>query len=403
MSDSKIYTGEIPTPQPEVLATKPKSGQLFIGVPKETSFQETRVALSPSSVRLLTGLGNRVLVESEAGMESGFSDLKYSEAGAEIVYETEKIFEANIILKVAPPTPKEIEFLKFNQVLFSPLHLPSMSRASLQQLINKKISAIAYEYVKDPAGYFPIVRIMSEIAGGSAILIAAEYLSKSSKGKGVLLGGISALPPAKVVVLGAGVVGEYVARSAIGLGADVRVFDNNLYKLMRLQNNLSRRVYTSVILPNILAEELRTADVVVGAIHAETGRTPIFVTEDMVQQMQNGSVIVDVSIDQGGCIETSELTNHTQPTFVKHGIIHYCVPNIAARVPHSASRAFSNVITGILSKAHEYGGFENLLREYPGICHGAYIYRGKLTNQFLSERFDLKYTDIELLMAANYG
>ena len=402
MPESKVLTQAIPTPLPETLEVGYKPSHLFIGVPKETSFQETRVALSPGSVSLLTSMGNRVYIESGAGDLSGFSDLEYTEAGAEIIHEPEKVFEAHIILKVAPPTDREIEWLKTHQILFSPLHLPTMSYPHLQSLLNKRITALAYEYIKDAAGYFPIVRILSEIAGSSAILIAAELLSRTSNGKGVLLGGISALPPTKVVILGAGVVGEYVARSAIGLGADVRVFDNNIYKLMRLQNNLGRRIYTSAIIPDILAKELADADVVVGGIHAKSGRAPVVVTETMVAQMPEGSVIVDISIDQGGCFETSEVSSHNKPTFIKHGVIHYCVPNIAARVPQSASRAFSNVITTMLVKAHELGGFEKIIRQREGIRHGIYIYKGKLTNKFLSNRFDLKYTDIDLIMAADF-
>lgn len=399
----KINTGVGLQTQLKEIDKPVKDGKLFIGVPKETSFQEKRVALTPPSVALLVANGHRVIIESKAGVESGFDDIQYSEAGAKIAYDVKQIFEAGIILKVAPPTSHEIKLMKSHQMIMSPLNIPTFSESMLDELMKKKVTAIAYEYLKDEAGYFPVVRILSELAGSSTILLAAQYLSKDFKGKGVLLGGISALPPSKVVVLGAGVVGEYVTRGAIGLGADVRVFDNNLYKLMRLQNNLGRRIYTSSIIPEILQKELEDADVVVGAIHSESGRTPCVVSEVMVANMQEGSVIIDVSIDQGGCFETSETCSHNKPTFIKHGVIHYCVPNMLARIPRTASMAFSNVISTVLLGGDEHhGGMEKFFRHNPGTRNGTYIYKGVLTNQFLSERFGKKYTNLDLFMTADF-
>lgn len=388
--------------QTERLQTKPKDGKLYIGVPRETSFQERRVALTPASVALLVNHGHRVVVETGAGRESDFQDMEYSEAGAEIAYDVEKVFEAGIILKVAPLTKDELNMVKMYQVLFTPLNLPTLSEEVLYRLIQKKAIAVAYEYLKDEAGYFPVVRILSELAGSATMLLAAQYLSVDSGGKGILLGGISALPPSKVVVLGAGVVGEYVTRSAVGLGADVRIFDNNIYKLMRLQNNLGRRIYTSIINPEILKKELEDADVVVGAIHAGSGSSPCVVSEEMVANMKDGSVIIDVSIDQGGCFETSEVTSHNKPTFTKHGVIHYCVPNMLARIPKSSSMAFSNVITTVLLNVSEYGSFEKLIHQSEGTRNGVYVYKGVLTNHFLSERFAMKYTNLDLLMTARF-
>ncbi len=394
-------SGQLAT-QMEMVDKPLKEGKLYIGVPKETSFQEKRVALTPPSVALLVNNGHRVVVETNAGRSAGYEDIHYSEAGAQIVFDVNKVFEAGIILKVAPATKNEINLMKTHQLLMSPLNIPTLSEDMLQSLIDKKITAIAYEYLRDEAGYYPIVRILSELAGSSTILLAAQYLSKDFGGKGILLGGVSALPPSKVVVLGAGVVGEYVARGAIGLGADVRIFDNNLYKLMRLQNNLGRRTYTSSIIPHILQKELEDADVVVGAIHAGSGRTPCVVTEDMVAGMKPGSVIIDVSIDQGGCFETSEITSHNKPTFKKHEVIHYCVPNMLARIPQTASSAFSNVITAILLEASDHGGLDKLFRNSEGTRNGVYVYKGILTNEFLSKRFDMKFTNLDLFLAADY-
>ncbi|QQS28777.1 MAG: alanine dehydrogenase [Sphingobacteriales bacterium] len=387
-------------PQEALLTTQVKKSKLFIGIPRERSFQENRVPLTPEAVELLVNRGHRVLIEAGAGEKSFFYDREFSEAGAEIAYDVRQVFEADIILKSAPITEDQIDLLQVQQTVFSPIHLPTLKDEILYRLIHKKVTALAYEYIKDESGSFPIVRALSEIAGNAAILIGAEYLSNLNNGPGILMGGISGVPPARVVILGAGVVGEFAVRAALGLGAEVRVFDNNIYKLMRLQNNVNVRVYTSVINPLTLQQELSKADLAVGAIHSEKGETPIIVTESMVQKMKPGSVIVDVSIDQGGCFETSEITSHDKPVFLKHDVIHYCVPNIASRVSKTSSLALSHVLTPMLLKTHEFGGFENLMRNSSGVRNGAYIYKGHLTNQHMSERFNIRYTDLNLLIAS---
>lgn len=378
-----------------------KNSSLFIGMPKEKTFQEHRVSLTPYDVKILVDNGHRIIIETGAGKESYYKDHDFSEAGAQISYSTEEVFQADILLKVAPPTIDEIQLLKNDQTLFSPLHLPTLAKEYIVKLMSKKITAVAYEYLKDVAGSYPFVRSMSEIAGSSVILIAAEYLSNTKHGKGLLLGGIAGVPPSKVVILGAGVVGTYAAQAAIGLGASVTVFDNNIYKLMRLQSHLGFRVFTSVISPAILDKEMKNADVVIGAIHSGQGRTQMIVSEEMVSHMKPGSVIVDVSIDQGGCFETSEITSHDQPTFIKHDVIHYCVPNIASRVSRTATQAISNILCPLLLRSHELGGVRNLLLEDSGVRHGAYIYKGNLINEYLSKKFDIKLTNLELLFSRN--
>jgi alanine dehydrogenase len=267
--------------------------------------------------------------------------------------------------------------------------------------MQKKVTALALEYIKDEAGSFPFVRSMSEIAGSSAIQIAGELLNSTKNGQGLLLGGISGVPPANVVVLGAGVVGEFAIRAALGLGASVKVFDNNIYKLMRLQNNVGRRLFTSAFYPDVLQKELEDADVVVGAIHSESGRTPIIVSEEIVSMMKPGAVIIDVSIDQGGVFETSEVTSHQNPTFKKYEVIHYCVPNIASRVARTASYAMSNILSSRLLKSSELGGIDKLFFYDHTSRHGVYIYKGCLTNKHLSERFNIKHTNIDLLFAGS--
>jgi alanine dehydrogenase len=378
-----------------------KGARLFIGIPKEKTFQENRVSLTPESIAVLVSNGHRVVVESKAGEGSSYFDTDFSEAGAEIAEEANEVFKADIIVKSAPLAIHEIGMMHMNQIIISPIHLPMVNEKYLHELMNKRITALAFEYIKDNSKTFPIVRSMSEIAGNASILIAAEYLSNMNQGKGILLGGIAGVPPANVVILGAGVVGQFAARTALGLGAIIKVFDNSIYKLMRLQNNLGQRVFTSVISPTTLMDKLEDADVAIGAIHSETGRAPIVVTEEMVSNMKAGSVIIDVSIDQGGCFETSEVTTHTKPVFKKYDVIHYCVPNIASRVPRTASSAISNVISPLLLEASAFGGFDKFLVENVNLRHGVYIYKGSLTNRNLSQMFSLKFTDLELIFASS--
>jgi alanine dehydrogenase len=387
-------------PQEEMLEVAPRKSKLQIGIPKETSIQERRVPVVPDAVAVLVNNGHEVILETGAGEGSSFSDKDYSEAGATVVYSTEEVYKANMILKVEPPTLQEIDLMQHGQLLISALQLPIQPKNFLKKLMAKKITAIAFDYIKDPQGMLPIVSVMSEIAGNTSILIAAEYLSSLHKGQGQMFGGISGVSPTEVVILGAGTVGEFAARSALGLGASVKVFDNSTHKLRRLQSMLGQRVATSVIQPKVLEKALKTADVVIGAISSTVARAPIVVTEEMVSQMKDFSVIVDVSIDKGGCIETSEVTSHDAPIFSKYGVIHYCVPNIASRVSRTASFALSNVITPTILDTGEYGGLETMIKSYMGIQNGVYVYKGVLTNKYLAETFGLPYKDINLLLMA---
>lgn len=387
--------------QPEMLEVAQKPGNLSIGIPKEVIMQENRTALVPSSVMTLVGHGHRVIIESEAGKKSNFSNHHYSEAGAEVAYSQEQVYKADVILKVAPPTLDEIELMRPGQILISPLQLPIINENYIKQLQEKKVIAVAMEYLMDDSGSFPIVRIMSELAGLCAMLTAAELLTNTHDGVGVLLGGISGVPPAKVVILGAGIVAEYATRTALGLGVEVRIFDDNVSKLKRLQTLVGHQLYTSAVNPVYLKRELLDADVVIGAIHSKSGRTTIIVTEEMVMNMKPGAVIVDVSIDQGGCFETSEVTTHDHPTFIKHDVIHYCVPNIASKVSRTASISVSNIITPILLKAASTGSVEQLLYHDRGLRHGVYIYKGWLTNEYLGRRFNIKSTNIDFLVTSS--
>lgn len=387
-------------PQEEMLAIGRKKGKLMIGIPKETTFQENRVALNPEAVQLLVSNGHRVIVESEAGKASRYKDVDYSEAGAEITSDTAEVFKSNIIIKVAPPTEEEIEMMPGNQTLMSALQLTLHPKKTLVMLMNKKITAIAWDYIQDEHNIFTVVRAMGEIAGNTSILIASELLSNYNTGKGIMMGGVAGVRPTEVVILGAGTVGEYACRAALGLGASVKVFDNSISKLRRLHNDIGTRVYTSVIQPKMLEKAIMRADVVIGAVRAGLGRTPCIVTEEMIKGMKPGSVVVDVSIDQGGCFETSKITNHTNPTFIKHDVIHYCVPNVASRVSRTASIALSNIFSPLVLDIGDMGGCKDMIKKDPGFRSGVYVYQGKLTSEILGKVFDLPYKNIELLLAA---
>jgi alanine dehydrogenase len=384
----------------EMLELSKAKSALKIGIPKETLLQENRVALVPSSVSNLVARGHEVVIENGAGEKANFSNHEYSEAGAQISYDRPTVFACDIVLKVAPPTIEEIQWMKPNQILISPLHLPVIQSDYIQALRQKRVTALAMEYMQVEDGTFPIVRIMSEIAGLAVIHTAAELLSHPTEGKGILLGGISGVPPAKVVILGAGVVAEYATRAALALGVSVRIFDDNIHKLVRIQKSIGRQLYTSSLNPITLTHQLMSADVAIGAIHSKTGRTPVVVTEEMVMQMKPGSVIIDVSIDQGGCFETSQMTSHDNPTKLVHGVVHYGVPNIPSKVARTASAGISNIITSIIQQAGDSGSIEQVIYQHKGLRNGIYTYKGCLTNEYMSQRFGIKYTNLDLLLTS---
>jgi alanine dehydrogenase len=387
-------------PLEETLEIVPKKEQLFIGIPREDNFPENRVPLTPSAVSVIVNNGHQVWIEHNAGEKSFYYDNDYSEAGAKICYSKEELYQANIIIKAAPITDNEIAFMQLKQIVIAPMHMPGLSIERVQQMQQKKIIAIDSGGIKDQAGYYPIVRGMSEIAGVFAINTAAQLLTNNADGKGILLGGLSGVPPCQVIILGAGTVGENAARTAIGLGAQVKIFDNNLYKLSRVQRNLGQHIYTSVMDPVLLADELMNTDVLIGALKPHKGETPIVVSEEMVANMKAGSVIIDVSIDCGGCVETSEVTTHENPTFKKYDVTHYCVPNIPSAVSRTASQCLSNIIMPMMLDAFKSGGFESLITNQLGFRSAVYIYNGFITNEHMGNKLNLKYTSIELLLTS---
>jgi alanine dehydrogenase len=383
-------------PQEERLEIAKHKGSLVIGIPKETHYQEKRVCLTPDAVGALTAQGHKFVIETGAGDGAKFSDKEYSEAGAKISYDVKEAFGCHIILKVEPPSLDEIEYINPQSILFSALQLKTQTKKYFEALASKRITAIAFDYIRDDHGVYSVVKSLSEIAGTASILIAGEIMSNDNGGNGLLLGNIGGVPPCEVVILGAGTVAEFAARSAIGLGASVKVFDNSITKLRTLQHNLGQLIYTSTIQPKTLQKALMRCDVVIGAARGDA-RSPVLVTEAMVEQMKEGAVVVDVSIDRGGCIETSELTTHKNPTFTKHGVIHYCVPNIPSRYSRTASVSISNIFTPYLMNIAEEGGFENASRMNKSLQKGMYFYHGILTNKTVADWFNLPFRDINLL------
>lgn len=387
-------------PQEEMLEVGKRHQSLSIGIPKESSFKENRIGLVPDTVAYLRALGHHILIETDAGSNAFFQDKDYSEAGAEIALSREQVYKSDIILKISPPTEEEIELCRPGQTLISAIQLTNRYEPIIRRLMQKRINAVAFNYIRDDENVYPVVRSMSEIAGSTCILIAGEYLSSVNKGKGLVIGGVSGVPPTEVVIIGAGTVGEFAARAALGLGAGVKVFDDNIHRLRRFQVDIGRRVHTSLINPHHLSAALKTADVVIGCLRAPEGRTPCVVNERMVSEMKYGSVIIDVSIDQGGVFETSEPTDHARPVFKKYGVIHYCVPNIASRVANTASVALSNIMGPILKRMGDEGGLQKMLARDRGMLSGVYTYNGNLTNKFFADMYGLPYTDLSLIMAA---
>ncbi len=399
-SNSLSFNNELMMPQEEMLEVYKKNQKFKIGIPKEADKNESRIALTPFAVEQLVNNGHQVLIENNAGKEANFSNNEYSECGAKIINKKEVIYQCDIILKVSPLKNDEIDMLKGNQILISSIHIAQQKASYFRKLMQKKITALAFEYIKDNNDCFPIVRSMDEISGSTSILIASEYLSNVHDGKGEMLGGVTGVNSSEVIILGAGTAGEYAARTAHGLGALVKVFDASIFNLRQLQNNIGQRIYTSLLQPRVLSKALRSADVVIGALHYSDNDSPFFVTEEMLSKMKKNSVIIDISIDHGACFETSKVTSHSKPIFVKHDVIHYCVPNLPARVSRTASYAFSNIFAPFLLKLADMGSIKQAIRNDTGIRNGVYLFNGILTKNYIGNKFNIPSQDINLLTLA---
>jgi alanine dehydrogenase len=388
-------------PAEMAVKTRQSKKALRIGIPKDSMPGENRVPLTPESVSVLTANGHEVYIQAGAGKQASFPDAAYNAAGAIICYSLGDIFtKVDIIVTVSPLSREALDLLRSNQVLLSAVNLGSLSPETLSLLMKKNITAIGFEFLTGSDGKPPLVQMMAEIAGVSSIYIAAELLSVIKGGKGVLLGGVTGIPPTVITVIGGGTVGFNAIRTAIGMGATVKVIDEQIHVLRNLENLLGSKVHSAVSLHNYIEEAILSSDVVIGAAHKHGQRAPVVVTEDMVSQMAEGSVVIDIAIDQGGCIETSHVTTHENPTFEKHGVIHYCVPNIASRVPFTASQAISNILGPLLIQMGDHGSIENLMRVNDGVRQGVYVYRRYLTKQPLSSIFGMDFMDINLLVAS---
>ena len=387
-------------PQEELLETGLKKKKVSIGIPRESDLNEKRVPLTPEAVNILVEAGNTIYVQEKSGMGANYSDRDYSENGAQITKTGDEVFNCDLVLKVAPFSHEEVKKLGDRTTVMSFLKVLKQDRKTLSAMMQKNITALAFERIRDRHDELPVVESMSEISGVTAVLIASEYLSNKYGGKGVMLGGISGVTPTEVVIIGAGTAGEYAARAALGLGAEVMVFDNSVHRLRKFQSLLGQRLQTSVYHPQVLQKALRSADVLIGAIQIEDLRPWYHITEEMVRKMKKGSVLIDLSIDRGGCIETMECRDLQDPVYEKHGVIHFAAWNLPSRVARTASIALSNVFTPLIQELADQGGLDTMLKTNPGLTNGVYIYKGILTNETLGQKFNLLSKDINLLLAA---
>jgi len=387
-------------PKEELLETTVKNRRIIIGIPSDDKEDEKRVALTPEAVNLLVESDNEVIIQKGAGLGANYTDKDYSENGAMISDSPARVYSADAVIKVAPFSGRDTDYLKGNQVILSYLNVLKLDEETLGKLIRKKVTAIAFEKIADDNGLMAVVESMSEISGITSLLIASEYLSNLHGGKGVMLGGVTGVTPTEVLIIGANTAGEHAARAAIGLGSTVKVFDNSLHKLRRFQNLLGQRLQTSVFHPQVLRKALKSADVLIGAIELENLRPWYYITEDMVRSMKKGAVVIDLSIDRGGCIETTECRALKDPVYEKYGVIHFSAWNLPSRVARTASIALSNIFTPLLQRMADAGGMTQLLKNHKGVRNGAYLYNGMLTNETLGQKFGIISKDLDLLISA---
>jgi len=399
MSDYLSWSETAWATQEERLAVDTKNAKLVIGVPRERDMDEHRILLNPAAVQVLVQNGNEILIESGAGLLAGWEDKEYASAGASISSDANSIFQCDIIAKVAPPNKKEIAMMKGNQTLISALQLRTRDRDFFKALADKKITGIALEEIRDADDQSALRIAMSEIAGQQAARLGASLLAEglSGKRKGKLMGGVPGVAPASVLVIGAGVAGMAAVRLSRGMGAEVVLLDQSISKLRYATEQMGGGLVTELIQESVLKNRLQHVDVVIGALSPIEGRTPMVVTEEMVELMPVGSVIIDISIDSGGCFETSEITSHGEPTFVVHDVLHYCVPNMNSAVGNTSSIAMSNIVGPMLLQLSENGGVKESLHFDLNIRAGLYLYGGLLTKRHLGEHFDLPYSSDDLL------
>jgi alanine dehydrogenase len=364
---------------------------MIIGVPKEIKDQEARVGVTPAGVKALTEAGHTVLVETLAGEQSGFPDAEYQNAGAEIVGEPGHVWgKAEMVVKVKEPIEKEYSFFREGLVLFTYLHLAPV-RGLTDKLLEKKVIGIAYETVRDRQGTLPLLTPMSEVAGRMSVQVGASYLERERGGRGILLGGVPGVPPAHVCILGGGIVGTNAARIALGFGAKVTLVDVNLNRLRELDDIFNGRLYTLASNSYNVAQATREADLVIGGVLIPGTTAPKIVTRAMVAQMKKGAVIVDVAIDQGGCVETAKPTSHSDPSYLVDGVVHYCVTNMPGAVPNTSTLALTNSTFPYLLRLANLGARE-ALKQDAGLAEGLNTWKGVLTHRGVAESQQRSWT-----------
>jgi alanine dehydrogenase len=357
---------------------------MIIGVPKEVKDHETRVGLVPSAITMLREAGHRVLIQSNAGSGSSIPDEEYSAAGGEVVDTAAEVWKrSDLVVKVKEPQPSEYSHLRPGLVLFTYLHLAPLPDLT-DRLIESGVTAVAYETIREPDGSLPLLTPMSEVAGRMAVQVGAQYLERPNGGRGILLGGVPGVAPASVLILGGGVVGHHAAKIAVGLGAHVTIIDRNLNRLRQLDDIYSSQVVTLASNPWTVGEAVRRADLVIGAVLIPGASAPRIVKREMISTMKPGAVVVDVSIDQGGCFETSHPTTHTEPIYYVDSVLHYCVSNMPAAVPHTSTFALTNATFPYLLELANHG-VERACEDNPAICEGVNTYRGYVTYPAVAE------------------
>lgn len=373
---------------------------LTIGIPKENIRFEKRLTLTPEAVSLLVDEGHKVILESGAGLSINYSDSYYSESGAHIVDTKAEVFEASLILKMSPPTLQEVGLMRPRATVFSFLQQPMLSSTVLEAMSAKRINALAYDLMYDDTGSSPFATAISEIEGASAVTLAAELMSNANGGKGILMGGVAGVSPTEVVIIGADVAGTIAARAALGLGAMVKVFDNDVNKLRQMQHRLGRSVFTSTLQPNVLKNTFRSADVLIGAMEYINKPHRDRISADLIRELKQGAIVIDLRLAQGGCFETTmEACIPGAPTLYQvHGVLHFCEMSISSRVARTASIALSNIFSSLFMRMANGGGIIGLAQSDRGYSSGFYMFSGKMVNAYVANLFNLSVNDIGLFL-----
>lgn len=373
---------------------------LTIGIPKENKRFEKRLGLTPETVALLVDEGHKVILESGAGLPINYSDNYYSESGAHIVDSKAEVFEANLILKMSPPTLQEVRLMRPRATVFSFLQQPMLSTTVLEAMSAKRINALAYDLVYDDSGSSPFATAIAEIEGASAITLAAELMSNANGGKGILMGGVPGVSPTEVVIIGADVAGTVAARAALGLGAMVKVFDNDVSKLRIMEQYLGCSLFTSTLQPNVMRNSFRSADVLIGAMEYINKPHRDRISEDLIRELKQGAIVIDLRLAQGGCFETTmEACLPGAPTMYQmHNVLHFCEMSISSRVARTASIALSNVFSSLFMQMANAGGVVGLAQSDRGYSSGFYMFSGKMVNAYVANLFNLGVNDIGLFL-----